>query len=801
MRFLKKRIQSAFTFNILRRSLLYFLPLIVVFGIIFSFFCYNDIQEQRELIRLKASHIVKSRLETFIHELDVITSDLMFLSEMNEVENLFENPENMKKVERESISFLKRRKVYDQVRILDNNGQEVVRVNFNDGKPEPVPKKKLQSKAQRYYFYESSKLGKNEVFVSPLDLNMERGRIEIPYKPVIRFMTPIFDSSGKKQGLFILNYLGQNLFRFLHESTDQNFGKILLVNSKSFFLQGLLPEDEWGFMRKEGSEKVFNEVFPGAWNKILKQDENEFYTDKGLLAFNTLYLLKSIIRSRTGISSAFGSIGSGKNIQDFFWKIVYFVPKAVLWQNAIRTIKIFVLLYSLFFLVFGAACFFLANAVERRKKSEKLGEIKNTLISATFHISEKLDLKSSLKQTLSMARSLSNSRYAALAVIKENKTEQFLYEGLDGEEEEKMKQRMPCPPEGKGLLGLIVREKRPLRISDISQHSESCGFPEGHIPMKSFLGIPILYGKEPVGMIHLTEKIGKKEFTLQDEEVIKALANHAAVAIRNASLYERVKSFNKELEQKVNIRTKELREALKLAESANRAKSDFLANMSHELRTPLSAIIGFSEALKDGMAGPVNEKQMVALQDIYESGKHLLNLISDILDLSKVEAGKLEMDIEQFDMKELLEKSLSLFREKAEKHNIATEADISPDIGLVKADQRKIKQVVFNLLSNAFKFTPDGGKVRIEAGSREDMLEVSVIDTGIGISKENIKKLFQPFTQLETTLTKNHPGTGLGLNLSRKLVELHSGRIRAESEEGKGSKFTFSIPLKGKVNA
>ena len=272
--------------------------------------------------------------------------------------------------------------------------------------------------------------------------------------------------------------------------------------------------------------------------------------------------------------------------------------------------------------------------------------------------------------------------------------------------------------------------------------------------------------------------------------------------------------YKDHLEELVKERTVELDKAKIIAEEANKAKSDFLANMSHEIRTPLSTIIGFSELLYDEMKGPLNDDQKKYLGYVISSGQHLLSLINDILDLSKVEAGKMELQPTSFSMSVLLKNSLSFIVEKAMKHNIRLLSEISADVDMIEADERKVKQTVYNLLSNAVKFTTDGGSitiggdvvsqnsaalpVKIRKGlPGTEYVLVSVKDTGIGIAKGDQSKIFTEFQQIEEPYSKSYEGTGLGLALSRKLVTLHGGKIWFESKgKGKGCTFYFILPLK-----
>ena len=374
-------------------------------------------------------------------------------------------------------------------------------------------------------------------------------------------------------------------------------------------------------------------------------------------------------------------------------------------------------------------------------------------------------------------------------------------------------------PAGMGPTGMAIKTKMSRVVHDMQ--TDPAYIPWREQAMKrgyrSSMAVPLITSEgRIIGSLNLYSD--KPQFFTKERVVLfQVFANQAATAIENSLLIGG-------LEAKVRERTMELEAAKLQAEGASRAKSDFLANMSHELRTPLNSVIGFSEVLTEGLAGDVTNEQKEYIQYIWKSGKHLLSLINDILDLSKIEAGKMELALGEFDIKEFVQGSLLMFKEEAIKHKIKFTSDIPDDIGVITADAVKIKQALLNLLGNAFKFMDDGGSVSVSARRVEsselkvkslkqekseivkpatlnletdgNFIEISVTDTGIGISQEDQKRLFQPFQQFESTLTKKYEGTGLGLSISKKIVELHGGRIWVESEEGKGSRFIFIIPVR-----
>lgn len=291
---------------------------------------------------------------------------------------------------------------------------------------------------------------------------------------------------------------------------------------------------------------------------------------------------------------------------------------------------------------------------------------------------------------------------------------------------------------------------------------------------RRMLGVPILRSGHPIGVI-VTGWAASGPIPKVQEQLLKTFADQAAIGIENVRLFREIEKKNRELE------------------TASRHKSEFLANMSHELRTPLNAIIGFSEILNEGMFGEINDKQAEYLTDILESGKHLLSLINDILDLSKIEAGRMELQPSEFDLPSLIDHSLLLVRERAQRRGIVLERTVDPRLGTIQADERKLKQVLLNLLSNALKFTPEGGRVDVRASICDGATEISVTDTGVGIAPEDLATVFEEFRQVGTA-AKKVEGTGLGLAISRKFVELHGGKIGVESRVGEGSTFAFTLP-------
>jgi signal transduction histidine kinase/putative methionine-R-sulfoxide reductase with GAF domain len=332
-------------------------------------------------------------------------------------------------------------------------------------------------------------------------------------------------------------------------------------------------------------------------------------------------------------------------------------------------------------------------------------------------------------------------------------------------------------PGRESTVGRVALERRAVQILDVVADPEyRMTEVQKRAGYRTIMGIPMLRESTLIGAFTLA-RTEVRAFTDKQIELVTTFADQAVIAIENVRLFKEIEDKSRQLEV------------------ASQHKSEFLANMSHELRTPLNAIIGFSEVLSERMFGELNEKQEEYLKDIYASGTHLLSLINDILDLSKIEAGRMELELTDFDLPTALDNALTLVRERAGRRGIALQKKVDSRLGQIRADERKVRQVVLNLLSNAIKFTPEGGRIEVAAEPKDGLVEVSVSDTGVGIAPEDQEAVFEEFRQVGTA-DKKVEGTGLGLTLCRKFVALHGGRISVKSQVGVGSTFTFTIPVR-----
>jgi GAF domain-containing protein len=412
----------------------------------------------------------------------------------------------------------------------------------------------------------------------------------------------------------------------------------------------------------------------------------------------------------------------------------------------------------------------LARSVEELKALGEVGQA----------VSSTLDLERVLTTIAAHADELSGTDGAAIYEFDEASGTFHLRVALKLEEELLGVLRARPTPLGEGVVGRVGLAREPMQIPDVLQDEAYRG-PLREVAMRAgnraLLAVPLLREDLLVGAL-VVRRRAPGRFPEETVTLLQTFATQSVLAIQNARLFRELADKSRQLE------------------AASRHKSEFLANMSHELRTPLNAILGFSEVLTERMFGDLNPKQEEYLRDIHGSGQHLLSLINDILDLSKVEAGRLELELASFNLPMAVENALTLVRERATRHGITLDQAIDERVGDIVADGRKVKQILLNLLSNAVKFTPAGGRIGVTAAATEATITISVSDTGVGIAPEDQAAVFEEFRQVGRDDARKQEGTGLGLTLAKKFVELHGGQIGVRSQVGQGSTFTFTLPLR-----
>jgi signal transduction histidine kinase len=413
-----------------------------------------------------------------------------------------------------------------------------------------------------------------------------------------------------------------------------------------------------------------------------------------------------------------------------------------------------------------------------RELARSVGELK-ALGEVGQAVSSTLELETVLTSIASHAVQLTGAAAGAIYEYDEA-SEEFNLRGSHQIEKEFVETLRASPIRlGGGALGQAATSRAPVEVADILDERELSATRMRpvlrQLGYRSLLAVPLLREGRIMGGLTIFRRI-PGSFASEVVNLLQTFATQSVLAIQNARLFREIEDKGRQLE------------------AANRHKSEFLANVSHELRTPLNAIIGFSEVLGERMFGELNEKQAEYTEDILSSGRHLLSLINDILDLSKIEAGRMELELTKFDLPQAVENALILVRERATRLGITLHRMIDKRLGDFVGDERKVKQILLNLLSNAIKFTPEGGRIEVSGVWTNGAVEISVSDTGIGIAPEDQGTIFEEFRQVGNDYAQKREGTGLGLTLTRRFVEMHGGKIWVKSELGKGSTFTFTLP-------
>lgn len=446
---------------------------------------------------------------------------------------------------------------------------------------------------------------------------------------------------------------------------------------------------------------------------------------------------------------------------------------------------------------------FTALDITEQKQAEEETRLRTRELTAVNLLAQRVSSTLSVKQVTQEAlHAVMDAVNPDLAMLFLRKEERLILQGLSPKNATSRCEEIPGQHIGDCLCGLAIKDEKPIFSIDI--HTDPrCTWPEcKEDGLRSFAALPLRSGDNLIGVLGLAS--GTTRNFQQQAPFLQTLSNEMAIGLQNALFHEEVQRYADKLEQRVAKRTAQLEEKTKELEQANfrlkkadQLKSVFLASMSHELRTPLNSIIGFTGILLMELAGKLNDEQKKQLKMVKNSADHLLNLINDILDISKIEAGRVDLSLEKFLLDDVINEVMEIFSSQAAQKGLELVAKIPEKIFLF-SDMRRIKQILINLVSNAVKFTNQGRISVTGTALPDERIKISVADTGIGIKEESMDKLFNPFQQVNMNLTKQFEGTGLGLYLCKSLVTLLGGEISAQSQYKKGSVFTFILPLKNK---
>ncbi|WP_373528255.1 response regulator [Nostoc sp.] len=727
--------------GILKQFLITFLPLSVLVGGVLMIIHQAESKAERGAISINETRNVDMQTKIAARDFNLIKSDLMFLTTQNELQFMLNRPVDATKtlelkqaIAKEYFSMSEQKQLYDQIRFLDTTGKEIVRVNLNQGQPSIVPDEKLQVQAKRYWFKDTLPLKSGEVFVSPLDLNIERGKIEQPLKPMIRFGTPVFDSQGQKHGIVVLNYLGEKFIQNLKKENSTTLGEMLLLNADGYWLKGLKPENEWGFMYEDRKDQTFAKAFPNVWQQIGTTESGQFQTADGLFTFKTLYPLLEVQKAQSsmGATRAFDSSQGKVDAKSYHWKIVTLVPSVILNARSQSSFNRLLFFDIILTGLIGVGSWLLALSHLRRQQAD-------TELQATF---------------------------ADLTAIIDNLADGLLVTNT---------------------IGQITRFNPALlkmfQLGDIDIKGKDCGE---------------ISQAEIADLVKQTHKQSREIFTAEIDLAAGRVGQALATTIfKEASKDEAARWLGSVILIRDITAEKEI----------DQMKTDFISTVSHELRTPLTSVLGFASIIKEKLETDVFpmlstedrklQKTIKRVGDnlniIVSEAERLTSLINDVLDIAKMEAGKVEWQMQPLDPSELLDLATNSTAGLFETNGLQLVCEIEPGLPQIVGDRNRLLQVLINLISNAVKFT-ESGSVICRVKRENNGVCISVIDTGVGIAPEDQPKVFEKFRQVGDTLTDKPKGTGLGLPICKQIVEHHGGRIWVESEPGKGSTFSFIIP-------
>jgi two-component system sensor histidine kinase EvgS len=840
-----------------QRFALIFLPVAAIFTALLLSYLHIDRKLQLQTTEARESSRVEVAGGRVAATISAVETDLRVIAHMPQLTAYLDSgkPAHKEMLEKNLLNLSAESRRYDQIRYLDTAGKEVIRINYNNGNPAVVPDSQLQNKQGRYYFNDTLKLGKGEIYVSPLDLNIEHGKLEMPYKPMIRFGIPVFDKAGRKRGIILLNYFGNLLLQDFQAAMVNNIhARGMLLNRDGYWLNAPDPDDEWGFMLNK-KDRTLGHDDPEVWHAISTAEHGQLVTQRGLFVYSTIYPLA--IQDSPGETAATDRSMRETDNRQYYWKAVSFIPRASLFTDAVYNRPLgHAVITGIYFLLALASYYFARISLSRRAvlrdSTTRIQTIFNTagdgivsisaqgIIEAMNPAAERIfghSAKDAIGQNVNLLMPEPHKGQHQQYLQRYRETGEAHILGSEREVEGLRKDGSTLP------LSLLVSEmflggRRHFTaiMRDITARKEA----ENQLDLFFSLSPDMLCISSADGYFKRVSPAFTQTLGWSTEEILKRPfldfvhpEDHAATlheVERQVHNGEKVLHFeNRYLHKDGSWRVLswksvphgeglmfatarditdrkqlelDLVAAKEKAELANRAKDSFLATMSHEIRTPLTGMLGMLELLS---LTRLDREQRSTLEAAWESGRGLLRIVSDILDWSKIEEGKLELSLHSTSLEQVLTEVIHTYSRVASAKSLELCQQFDKRISEAHiVDPLRLSQVLNNFVSNAIKFTPQNGKVELGAELLEQIgsderIRFYVKDTGIGIPKDVQQRLFQRYRQESADTARMYGGTGLGLSICRRLADLMDGQIELESEPGHGTTFsiTLNLPISG----
>ncbi|MDD2701526.1 MAG: response regulator [Sideroxydans sp.] len=724
------------------------LALLVVLAAIYLF--KQSVADQTNILKADGMLNVASGRQAIERSLDASVEDVLYLAtipNLTAAKKLTRS--GMNSLHRDFILFSQTHPTYSKLRLIDERGKELMRINYRNGRITVTPANELENKSDRFYFTGSVSLDPGKVYVSPMQLEYENGRIVTPHLPIIRIATPVPDNRIHRHVVLVATVTTTDLLDRIRPGNDVSRNQNMLLNSEGYWLKSSSKDDEWGFMFNR--QATLGQRFPDAWVKIAAAEHGQFRDGNGLWSFETVYPLKSHKHQKDSEYPLRTSIDPDQ----YFWKVVSYVPDEQIWALSSKALwsTVFYSVIMLVLLLLG--CWYFTKMRLSKIKAQQ------DLSSAEAEYAKQLALRDSEARMYAILHTIADGiiTFAENGIIEEYAANAEYIFGYAADE----------------VVGRHISMLMPQAVNWRNEDFLMCVIPE-----------PGVSGEE-------REIIGRRKdgrelpLELAVSEMMLGDRRHFTCMVRDITRRKR--------------NQQELIAAKQDAELASQAKSYFLANMSHEIRTPMNAVIGFTQLC---LATQLTAVQRDYLEKVSLAANSLLVIINDILDFSKIESGKLDMESVPFELDVVLKSVAAVVSIRAEEKHLEFMIDEACDLPrMLVGDPLRLGQVLNNLAGNAVKFTESGEiailvrKETLQPGEGENygqiVLRFSVSDTGIGMTPAQIEKLFQQFSQADASTTRKYGGTGLGLAISRRLVELMGGKIWVESTPGKGSTFSFEL--------